>query len=718
MPLTATVITDLAGLADLQSAWQALTERLDGNVDFFASYGWTHAYLTHYQPPDWFVVALFDKSSRQLRAVFPLQRFGLNHEAQQFNACKALALPYVPYIDFPVDAHDQRELVKVLLNDVLRRYLRIDLIFFFPLHEDSKFYGALAESLAGQPALKVDGYPHNLHHVDGRSQRFEDYAKTRPHHTFKDAAYCQRRLAKKGRVTLETYHHASTSGHPLALGALGSALQQLCDWNQAKFKDQHVYAKFADWPQFFAQLTSQLIPQGRAELSTLRLDGQLMGAALCFLHKKRRYFYLADYDPRFKADSPSKILISHLIERTFREGGVFCMGAGAQAYKRDWVPNVGEVKSAIVFLNPQAQAVLEPRLDKHALNQIIGMGVQGKAAAPQAAPAWGQQDGVCSIQNFGFESGERMADLQIHYSTLGTPQYDAAGKICNAVLLLHSSAGQRQHWLSGPLSQGLFGPGQPLDTSRYFLVIPDLLGHGQSSKPSDGLRTQFPRYRCRDMVTTLHQLVTQGLGIRQLQLVLGTSLGAMLAWLWGQMYPDSSARLVPIGAYPLALGGRNWIIRRMIIEAIRHDPTWQDGNYTQPPTGYLYTAPLLMLLAHGVQQLQDVAPHRAAADRHYEQLLKTVGQHDANDFLYILEATEDFDPSPDLDKTTAKVLAINFAGDEICHPEISEQNPALKRLPHARFVLVPATRQSCGHFTYYQPDTWKAHLAGFLSAHP
>lgn len=329
-----------------------------------------------------------------------------------------------------------------------------------------------------------------------------------------------------------------------------------------------------------------------------------------------------------------------------------------------------------------------------------------------------QQDAVCSIQNFGFESGERISNLQLHYSTLGTPQYDAAGKICNAVLLLHSSMANRLHWLSEAFVDALFAPGQPLDKTRYFMVIPDLIGHGQSSKPSDGLRAQFPSYRCRDIVNALHLLVTQGLGIERLQLVLGTSLGAMLAWLWGQMYPESSARLVPIGAYPLALAGRNWIMRRISIEAIRHDPSWENGNYTQQPSSYLYSAPLLLLLAHGVQQLQDLAPNCESADRYYELLLKTVARHDTNDLLYILEATQNFDPSPDVDKITAKVLAINFAGDEICRPEISELDPALKRLPDARFVLIAATSQSCGHFTYYQPDTWKACLAEFLNAHP
>ena len=340
--------------------------------------------------------------------------------------------------------------------------------------------------------------------------------------------------------------------------------------------------------------------------------------------------------------------------------------------------------------------------------------MQAESLATDATAALVRSDGVCNIQNFPFESGQVISELRLHYSTLGTPQYDAAGHICNGVLLLHSSTGNRLHWLSGLLGGGLFGPGQPLDAARYFLILPDLIGHGESSKPSDGLRTRFPAYRCRDMVNALHLLVTQGLRIPKLQLVMGTSLGAMLAWLWGQMYPQSSARLVPIGAYPLALGGRNWIIRRMSIEAIRHDPGWEGGNYTQPPTSYLYTAPLLILLAHGVQQLNDLAPNSQAADQYYEQLLKTVAQHDANDLLYILEATQGFDASAHLESITAQVLAINFEGDEICRPDISELDAALGRLPDARFVLVPQTRQSCGHLTYYQADTWKEHLAEFL----
>lgn len=321
---------------------------------------------------------------------------------------------------------------------------------------------------------------------------------------------------------------------------------------------------------------------------------------------------------------------------------------------------------------------------------------------------------VCRIQNFGFATGQVISELRLHYTTLGAPHHDAQGHIDNAVLLLHSSTGNRQQWLAANFVQDLFAPGQPLDAQRFFIIIPDLIGHGQSSKPSDGLRTQFPAYRCQDMAAAMHLLVTQGLKIPRLQLVMGTSLGAMVTWYWGQMYPQAAARLVPIGAYPLPLAGRNWIIRRMSIEAIRHDPAWQGGDYTEPPQACLYTAPLLILLAHGVQQLQSIGPTRQSADQYYERLLQTMRQHDANDLLYVLESAQDFDPSPNLEKTSARVLAINFEGDEICRPDISEHDPALQRLPDAQFVVVPANQDTSGHFTYFQPAQWVGFLDAFL----
>jgi CelD/BcsL family acetyltransferase involved in cellulose biosynthesis len=370
MPLTATVITDLARLADLESDWHALSERLDGELDFFASYSWTYAFLAHYQPTDWLVVAVFDQQSQQLRAVFPLQRFCLSLGAQQFRACKPLGGGYVPYIDFAVHSLDRRELISVLLNDVLRLHLGAEVVFFWPLHEESKLYLTLLEDLGGQACLKTDRYPGNLHHVDGRSQRFHEYALTRPRNTFKDAAYCQRRLAKIGSLSWST---------PRDLAALDAGVKQLCEWNRAKFHGQHVYAGFLDWSEYLAHVARHLLPLGRAELTMLSLDDKVICAALCFLHKKRRCFYLIDCDPCFKQFSPGKILISHLIERTFLDGGVFCMGAGNHGYKRDWTSNVGEIKSAIVFLDPQVRTLLEPHLGKSHISSVLGLGGGGKA---------------------------------------------------------------------------------------------------------------------------------------------------------------------------------------------------------------------------------------------------------------------------------------------------------------------------------------------------
>ena len=341
--------------------------------------------------------------------------------------------------------------------------------------------------------------------------------------------------------------------------------------------------------------------------------------------------------------------------------------------------------------------------------------MQTEKAGTDAAASLVRQDSVCKITNFGFAAGLSLSELRIHYSTLGTPQYDAEGQICNAVLLLHSSTANRMHWLSAHFVSELFAQNQPLDAERFFVIIPDLIGHGQSSKPSDGLRTRFPAYRCRDMVNALHLLVTQGLGIRKLQLVMGTSLGGMLAWLWAQIYPAAAERVVPIGAYPLALGGRNWIGRRMIIEAIRNDPAWANGHYEKQPTSYLYTAPLLLLMAHGVQQLLDLAPDQSAADKYYEQLVRIVAQHDTNDFLYILESTLDYAPSAGLNTISAQVLAINFEGDEICRPDVEIFEAAIRQIPCARSVLVKANMQSSGHLGYYQVNTWKAHLAEFLA---
>jgi homoserine O-acetyltransferase len=268
--------------------------------------------------------------------------------------------------------------------------------------------------------------------------------------------------------------------------------------------------------------------------------------------------------------------------------------------------------------------------------------------------------------------------------------------------------------LTTTLASELFGKGQPLDAAEYFVILPDSIGAGGSSKPSDGLRGQFPHYRYRDAVTAQYRLVTEGLGIRRLRLVLGTSMGGMHTWMWGGMYPDLMDGLVPIASQPIGISGRNWLTRRIRIEAIRNDPEWNGGNYEKNPTRYIYTMPLAALTTESAVQLQEVAPTRQAADAYYRTLVEQARRTDANDQLYAIEGVMDYDPSGDLGKIKAKLLAINFADDEINPPELGVVEPAIKRIPNAKHVVIPASRDTHGHYSYLRAALWKAHLAEFM----
>jgi homoserine O-acetyltransferase len=266
------------------------------------------------------------------------------------------------------------------------------------------------------------------------------------------------------------------------------------------------------------------------------------------------------------------------------------------------------------------------------------------------------------------------------------------------------------------LAGELFGPGQPLDASRYFIVIPDGIGAGGSSKPSDGLRGAFPHYRYRDMVEAQHRLVTEGLGIRRLRLVAGTSMGGMHTWMWGTMYPAAMDALVPVASQPTAMSGRNWIARRIRIEAIRNDPDWSGGFYTTNPTRYVYTLPLAALTTESPVRLQEMAPTRAAADEMYATLVAEARKRDANDQLYATEASMDYDPSGDLDTIRARVLAINFADDEVNPPELGVVEPAIARIRGAKYVLVPAGPGTHGHYSYQRAALWKTPFAEFMKS--
>jgi homoserine O-acetyltransferase/O-succinyltransferase len=321
------------------------------------------------------------------------------------------------------------------------------------------------------------------------------------------------------------------------------------------------------------------------------------------------------------------------------------------------------------------------------------------------------------FKDFRFRSGEVLPELKLHYVTMGTAKRDASGNVINAALLLHSTSSTSTMWLQPVLADELFAPGAPLDANSYFVIIPDGIGRGGSSKPSDGLRMAFPHYRYVDMVAATYRLLTEHLGVNHLRLVMGTSMGGMQTWMWGEMYPDFMDGLVPIASQPIAISGRNWMIRRILIEAIRHDPDWNNGNYDKNPTHWIYTAPLNGLMLDSPVSLQQKAPSREAGDALYREMVDDASKHDANDQLYKIEAVMDYSPA-ELDKIKAKVLAINFADDQINPPELDVVEPAIVHIPSARFVLIPASNKTHGHHTYFQAALWKQDLAKFMNSLP
>lgn len=329
-----------------------------------------------------------------------------------------------------------------------------------------------------------------------------------------------------------------------------------------------------------------------------------------------------------------------------------------------------------------------------------------------------EREGDFIIKDFRFSGGEMLPELKLHFTTLGTIKRNAAGDIVNAVLLLHGSSGTGKSWLAPSLADELFGKGQPLDASQYFIVLPDGIGRGDSSKPSDGLRAKFPQYRYRDIVESEYRLVTEGLGIKHLRLVLGSSMGGMHTWMWGYMYPDLMDGLVPIASQPTRISGRNWMMRRIAIEAIRNDPDWKGGDYEKNPSHYVNTAPFAFLMTESVAQLQEMAPTREAGDALYRKLVDQMRKGDANNSLYATEAIMDYDPSPHLEKIKAKLLAINFADDAVNPPELGVVEQEIKRIANAKYVLVPASEATHGHFTHLRAAIWKSHLAEFMKELP
>jgi homoserine O-acetyltransferase len=332
-----------------------------------------------------------------------------------------------------------------------------------------------------------------------------------------------------------------------------------------------------------------------------------------------------------------------------------------------------------------------------------------------------QTAGDWVARDFAFKSGERLPELRLHYTTLGTPARDAAGHVSNAVLIMHGTGGTSGAFLSAQFGGELFGKGQPLDTAKYFIILPDAIGHGKSSKPSDGLHARFPHYRYDDLVRADYLLIHDGLKIDRLRLVMGTSMGAMESWVWGEMYPDFMDALMPLASAPVAIAGRNRMLRAMIIDAIRGDPAWKDGEYTVPPAEGLIAAQYaLWMMTSSPLQLHKANPTRDKADTAVAELRKRAVTVDANDMLYQFEASSDYDPSPLLEKIKAPLYAVNSADDEVNPPELGILEREIKRVPHGRYILVPISDETRGHGTHSRAVVWKQYLVELLheSARP
>ena len=296
-------------------------------------------------------------------------------------------------------------------------------------------------------------------------------------------------------------------------------------------------------------------------------------------------------------------------------------------------------------------------------------------------------------RDFKFHTGETMPELRLHYTTIGVPTGQP-------VLVLHGSGGSAVNMLTPAFAGELFGPGQPLDASKYYIIIPDGLGHGKSSKPSDGMKTAFPKYDYDDMVDAHYRLVTEGLGIKHLRLVIGNSMGGMHTWIWGVKYPDMMDALVPMASQPTAMAARNWMLQRMMLETIRNDPDYNGGQYTAQPRMMKYAINAYQIATGGgTLGYQTLAPTTAKADKMVDERLAASIAADANDFVYQWEASRDYDPSAGLEKIEATLLAINAADDERNPPETGVTEAAIKRIKHGKLYLIPASTETRGHLT-------------------
>ena len=356
---------------------------------------------------------------------------------------------------------------------------------------------------------------------------------------------------------------------------------------------------------------------------------------------------------------------------------------------------------------------------------LVALAAQAAAAPPivkspvvavTAGQAWPIKEGDVVLKDFAFRSGESLPELRMHYTTLGAPHRNAAGVIDNAVMVLHGTGGTGQQFLRPQFADELYGPGQPLDIRKYWIILPDNIGHGKSSKPSDGLRMKFPKYDYDDMVTAQHAMLER-MGVTQLRLIMGTSMGCMHAFVWGETYPDFATALMPLACEPIVIAGLNRMWRQLAIDGIEQDPAWNGGNYAAEPMSGLRAAQNLLFVAGSAPLFyQSQYPTRAAASQFAEQSVSNALKSlDANDLIYQLDSSRNYNPWPNLEKISALVMWINSADDFINPRNFPMPQQAVKRMKNAEFRLIPESTETHGHGTHTWAKFWKADLSALLA---
>jgi homoserine O-acetyltransferase/O-succinyltransferase len=350
---------------------------------------------------------------------------------------------------------------------------------------------------------------------------------------------------------------------------------------------------------------------------------------------------------------------------------------------------------------------------RHLAAALLALASAAAASGAASTPL----EGDFVIRDFHFASGESLPELRIHYRTFGAPHSDAHGIVRNAVLILHGTTGSGANFLDPTFAGELFGPGQPLDASRYFIVLPDGIGHGGSIKPSDGLRGHFPHYGYHDMVQAQYLLLTQGLKVNHARLVMGTSMGGMHTWLWGEQHPQFMDALMPLACLPTQISGRNRVWRKLVIDAIHNDPDWRDGDYRQQPPSLRTAIEMLWVMGSNPVLRQQEAPTRARADQLIDAYVaERLGHDDANDVLYAFSASEDYDPGPGLERIEAPLLAVNSADDLVNPPELGILQHEIGRVARGRAIVIPFSENTHGHGSHTYAVLWKQYLVELLGS--